>query len=58
MNKLYVQALSEEQKVELDDLYRKTDVPRVRTRAQMVLLSAEKGLIADTRLRRLFEKAQ
>jgi transposase len=47
MKKLYVQALSEEQKVELDELYRKTDVARVHTRAQMVLLSAEKGLIAD-----------
>ena len=44
MEKLYVASLSEEQRVELDELYRKTDVPRVRTRAQMVLLSAEKKL--------------
>jgi transposase len=47
MEKLYVPSLSEEQKVELDELYRKTEVPRVRTRAQMVLLSAEKKLKAD-----------
>lgn len=47
MEKLYVSSLSEEQKVELDELYRKTEVPRVRTRAQMVLLSAEKKLRVD-----------
>ena len=47
MEKLYVPSLSEEQKVELDGLYRKTEVPRVRTRAQMVLLSAEKKLKVD-----------
>jgi len=47
MEKLYVPSLSEEQRVELDELYRKTEVPRVRTRAQMVLLSAEKKLKAD-----------
>lgn len=47
MEKLYVSFLSEEQKVELDELYRKTEVPRVRTRAQMVLLSAEKKLKVD-----------
>ena len=47
MEKLYVPSLSKEQKVELDELYRKTEVPRVRTRAQMVLLSAEKKLKAD-----------
>jgi len=47
MEKLYVSSLSEEQKVELDELYRKTEVPRVRTRAQMVLLSAEKKLKVD-----------
>jgi transposase len=44
MKKLYVPSLSKEQKAELEELYRKTGVPRVRTRAQMVLLSAEKGL--------------
>lgn len=47
MEKLYVPSLSEEQRVELDELYRKTEVPRVRTRAQMVLLSAEKKLKVD-----------
>jgi transposase len=47
MEKLYVPSLSEKQKVELDELYRKTEVPRVRTRAQMVLLSAEKKLKVD-----------
>ena len=47
MEKLYVPSLSAEQKVELDELYRKTEVPRVRTRAQMVLLSAEKKLKVD-----------
>lgn len=47
MEKLYVSSLSEEQKVELDELYRKTEVPRVRTRAQLVLLSAEKKLKVD-----------
>jgi transposase len=44
MQKLYVPSLSEEQKAELEGLYRKTEVPRVRTRAQMILLSAEKRL--------------
>jgi len=44
MEKLFVPSLSEEQQVELEELYRKTAVPRVRTRAQMVLLSAEKRL--------------
>lgn len=47
MEKLYVSSLSEAQKVELDGLYRKTEMPRVRTRAQMVLLSGEKKLKVD-----------
>ena len=47
MKKLNVPSLSEQQKAELDDLYRNTEVPRVRTRAQMALLSAEKKLKAD-----------
>jgi transposase len=42
-----VPALSAEQKAELDELYRKTKVPRVRTRAQMALLLAEKKLKVD-----------
>jgi transposase len=44
MKKLYVPSLSKEQKAELEELYHKTSLPRVRTRAQMVLLSAEKRL--------------
>jgi len=44
---IYVPTLSEQQRAELDQLYRKTEVPRVRTRAQMVLLSAEKRLKAE-----------
>ena len=44
MKKLYAPSLSKEQKAELEELYRKTALPRVRTRAQMVLLSAEKRL--------------
>jgi len=47
MKKLFVPSLSEEQILELEQLYRKTEVPRIRTRAQMVLLSAEKKLTAD-----------
>jgi hypothetical protein len=44
MKKLYVPPLSKEQKAELEELYRKTALPRVRTRTQMILLSAEKML--------------
>ena len=40
-------SLSEEQIGELEQLDRKTEVPRVRSRAQRVLLSAEKGLTAE-----------
>jgi transposase len=47
MKKLYVPSLSKEQKSELEELYRKTTIPRVRTRAQMILLSAEKGLNSE-----------
>lgn len=39
--------LSEEQRTALEQLYRKTKVPRVRTRAQMILLSAEQNLKAE-----------
>lgn len=42
-----VPALSEQERIALDQLYRKTEIPRVRTRAQMILLSAEKGLKAE-----------
>lgn len=44
MKPAYVPTLTEQQLAELDELYRTTKVPRLRTRAQMVLLSAEKGL--------------
>ena len=39
--------LAAEQRVALEQLYRKTKLPRVRTRAQMILLSAEQGLKAE-----------
>ena len=44
---IYIPPLTEEQRADLDQLYRKTEIPRLRTRAQMVLLSAEKRLKAD-----------
>jgi len=43
MKKLCVPQLSKEQHLELEQLHRKTEVSRVRIRAQMVLLSAEKS---------------
>jgi transposase len=42
-----IPVLTEEQRVALEQLYRKTQLPRVRTRAQMILLSAEQGLKAE-----------
>lgn len=42
-----IPALSEEQRVALAQLYRKTQMPRGRTRAQIILLSAEQGLKAE-----------
>lgn len=44
---IQIPALTEEQRVVLEQLYRKTKLPRVRTRAQMILLSAEQGLKAE-----------
>ena len=44
MKPLRLPALSAVQKAELETLYRTTKLPRVRTRAQMVLLAAENGL--------------
>jgi transposase len=44
---IQVPPLTEEQQTALELLYRKTKFPRVRTRAQMVLLSAEQGLKAE-----------
>jgi transposase len=46
MKPTYVPPLTEQQLAELDELYRTTKVPRLRTRSQMVLLSAEKKLKA------------
>lgn len=47
MKPRYVPSLTTDQLEELDNLYRKAEQPRLRTRAQMVLLSAEKRLKAD-----------
>lgn len=47
MKRIQVPPLKAEQLAELEELYQKTDKPRYRTRAQMVLLSAEKGLKAE-----------
>jgi hypothetical protein len=46
-NAMRVASLTEEQRAAFDQLYRKTKLPRVGTRAQMVLLSAEQGLKAE-----------
>lgn len=47
MKAIIVPPLNDEQHRELDELYRKTKDPRLRTRAQMVLLSAERGRKAE-----------
>jgi transposase len=47
MKRIIVPPLTKEQHDELEELYWKTDKPRYRTRAQMILLSAEKGLKAE-----------
>jgi len=47
MKRIQVPPLKEEQLSELEELYQKTDKPRYRTRAQMVLLSGENGLKAE-----------
>ena len=44
MKPTYVSSLTETQLAELHKLHPKTKVPRLRTRAQMILLSAEKRL--------------
>jgi len=43
MNAMHMAPLSEAQQEELDRLYRTTKDPRLRTRAQMVLLAGEQG---------------
>jgi transposase len=47
MKRIQVPPLTEDQLSELEELYQKTKKPRYRTRAQMVLLSAEKNLKAE-----------
>jgi transposase len=47
MKRIQIPPLTQEQRAELEELYRKTDKPRYRTRAQIILLSAEKQLKAD-----------
>ncbi len=47
MKPIQLPALSSEQVNELNELYRKTRDPRLRTRAQIILLAAEKGLVAQ-----------
>jgi transposase len=44
---ILIPPLDEEHQAALEQLYRKTELPRVRTRAQMVLLSAERGLKSE-----------
>jgi transposase len=47
MERIQVPPLTEKQLTELEELYHKTKTPRYRTRAQMILLSAEQGLKAE-----------
>ena len=47
MKRIQVPPLTEEQLAELEGLYQKTQKPRYRTRAQIVLLSAEQGYKAE-----------
>jgi hypothetical protein len=46
MKPIRVPDLAPEQLIELEELYRSTRSVRLRTRAQMVLLAAERGLTA------------
>ncbi len=46
MQAIQITDLSQEAKQALIDLYRTTRLPRMRTRAQMILLSAQQGLKA------------
>jgi len=47
MKAIRLPPLSREQLQELDDIYRKTNDPRLRTRAQIILLAAERQLVAQ-----------
>ena len=44
MRPIHIPPLTPRQTKELDHLYRTTQAPRLRTRAQMVLLAGEQGL--------------
>ena len=55
MKRIQIPPLNKEQLSELEELYQKTDKPRYRTRAQMVLLSSEKGLKTEE-IAQLFAK--
>lgn len=46
MNPIRVPPLDEKQLLELDQLYRRSLTPRVRTRAQIVLLASEQKMVA------------
>jgi len=46
MKAIRLPRLSEQQLAELDDLYRRSKTPRMRTRAQMILLAGEQQLVA------------
>ncbi|MDT8267353.1 helix-turn-helix domain-containing protein, partial [Roseomonas sp. DSM 102946] len=46
MRPISLDTLSAEQLQELNELYRRTHDVRVRTRAQMILLAAEQGMVA------------
>ena len=58
MKPIRVPDLAPERLIELEELYRSTRNVRLRTRAQMVLLAAERGLRARRRLPRLSAPAR
>jgi transposase len=47
MRPITLPPLSDEELDDLKALYDKTSVPRLRTRAQIILLAAEKGMVAQ-----------
>lgn len=47
MQPIQLPPLNDQQLKELNELYRKTREPRLRTRAQIILLAAEKHLVAE-----------
>lgn len=44
---LTIRLVSSEERAELDELYRRTRNVRLRTRAQMILLALEQGMVAS-----------